>query len=75
MKYKVGDAVTLIHEVLVQSGDPSQDLKAGMVGVVIEEEKMIFDLEDPENTTETVYLCLVNGIQHHLFASDIILVS
>tara|TARA_Y100000310_G_C20239079_1_gene603760 strand:+ start:276 stop:503 length:228 start_codon:yes stop_codon:yes gene_type:complete len=75
MKYKVGDAVKLIHEVLVQGGDPSQDLHAGMVGVVIEEEKMIFDPDDPENTTETVYLCLVNGIHHHLFASDIVPVS
>ena len=75
MCFNVGDAVQLRWEVLVNAGDPSTDLQEGMVGVVIDIEKMTFDDDDPENSTETMYLCLVNGIQHHLFETDISLVE
>ena len=71
----IGDAIRLRWEVLVDAGDPSNDLAGGMIGVVIDTEKMTFDEDDPENSTETMYLCLVNGIQHHLFETDIELVN
>lgn len=75
MVIDIGDAIRLRWPVLVASGDPSNDLPAGTIGMVIDKENMTFDEDDPENSTEMMYLCLVNGIQHHLFETDIELIN
>ncbi len=46
------------------------DLFPGDTGIILGAETWVFDPDDPVNSKETVYRCLVNGAIQHLFDHD-----
>ena len=49
---------------------PTQDLREGDTAIILGQEDFVFDPDDPENSTDTVYSCLVGGEVQHLFEAD-----
>ncbi len=70
MKYPTGTIVHLLNDVVIHSQDPSADLHEGETGILVGEDELVFDPEDPENSREVLYLCLVGGEIQHLFEQD-----
>lgn len=75
MKYPIGTIVRLNGDVVIESQDPTQDLREGSTAIILGQEEFIFDPDDPENSTDTVYSCLVGGKVQHLFEVDFELVT
>ena len=65
-----GAMIKIKNHVVVDSLDPSTDLHRGDTGILLGEEKWVFDPDDPVNSTDSVYRCLVNGKIQHLFEYD-----
>ena len=65
-----GAMIKIKSHVVVESADPTSDLHPGDTGIILGAESWTFDPDDPVNSKETVYRCLVNGAIQHLFDHD-----
>ncbi|HIL97554.1 MAG TPA: hypothetical protein EYG51_16815 [Pseudomonadales bacterium] len=70
MKYAPGTMVRLSHRIVIESQDAELDLQAGDTAIIMGEETVVFDPEYPDNSTETLYNCLVRGRIEQLFEID-----
>ena len=70
MKYPAGTMVRLSHKIVIEPQISSLDLLPGDTGVIIGEEVVVFDPGCPENSTETLYNCLIRGRVELLFEAD-----
>ena len=70
MVYPIGTMVRLNRDIVIESADPDQDLREGSTAIILGQEEFVFDPDDPENSTDTVYSCLVGGEVQHLFEAD-----
>ena len=70
MRTMLGNMIKITSTVVVDSGDPSTDLFPGDTGIMLGAETWTFDPDDPVNSRETVYRCLVKGQIQHLFDYD-----
>lgn len=70
MKYAPGTMVRLSHRIVIQSQNSELDLEAGDTAIIMSEETVVFDPDCPDNSTETLYNCLVRGRMEQLFEID-----
>ena len=75
MIYSPGTIVRILHEICINPTDPSEDLFEGDTAVILGTEEVTFDYDNPKESTETLYKCLIRGRIERLFETDFELIS